>query len=227
MMTKLEYLKQLEDALKNRMSRKDIDDIIRDYAEYFAEGQRQGKSEFETARGLGTPQEVAEQIVSEGMGNTQSAINAKVKNTWKKVRTSSIWNKVFLVILILALSPFILAGGGLILAALGIVVSILASTPVGATIVTANAIAYLAFGLIGRASFAVAVCGVMGIGLMSPSIVALSLIVAVGMLAGSVLGICLACMAIRSLWRLLKNLLRPRPRYKPINPHIEEESEEE
>ena len=67
----------------------------------------------------------------------------------------------------------------------------------------------------------------MGIGLMSPSIVALSLIVAVGMLAGSVLGICLACMAIRSLWRLLKNLLRPRPRYKPINPHIEEESEEE
>ena len=66
-MTKLEYLKQLEDALKNRMSRKDIDDIIRDYAEYFAEGQRQGKSEFETARGLGTPQEVAEQIVSEGM----------------------------------------------------------------------------------------------------------------------------------------------------------------
>ena len=36
-------------------------------------------------------------------------------------------------------------------AALGIVVSILASTPVGATIVTANAIAYLAFGLIGRA----------------------------------------------------------------------------
>ena len=45
-MTKLEYLKQLEDALKNRMSRKDIDDIIRDYAEYFAEGQRPGKSEF-------------------------------------------------------------------------------------------------------------------------------------------------------------------------------------
>lgn len=36
-------------------------------------------------------------------------------------------------------------------AALGIVASILASTPVGATIVTANAIAYLAFGLIGRA----------------------------------------------------------------------------
>ena len=207
MMTKLEYLKQLEDALKNRMSRKDIDDIIRDYAEYFAEGQRQGKSEFETARGLGTPQEVAEQIVSEGMGNTQSAINAKVKNTWKKVRTSSIWNKVFLVILILALSPFILAGGGLILAALGIVVGALAGV-----------VAAL-FGAL-LASFAVAVCGVMGIGLMSPSIVALSLIVAV-------LGICLACMAIRSLWRLLKNLLRPRPRYKPINPHIEEESEEE
>lgn len=168
-MTKLEYLKQLEDALKNRMSRKDIDDIIRDYAEYFAEGQRQGKSEFETARGLGTPQEVAEQIVSEGMGNTQSAINAKVKNTWKKVRTSSIWNKVFLVILILALSPFILAGGGLILAALGIVVGALAGV-----------VAAL-FGAL-LASFAVAVCGVMGIGLMSPSIVALSLIVAVGML---------------------------------------------
>lgn len=36
-------------------------------------------------------------------------------------------------------------------AALGIVASILASTPVGATIVTANAIAYLAFSLIGRA----------------------------------------------------------------------------
>lgn len=35
-------------------------------------------------------------------------------------------------------------------AALGIVASILASTPVGATIVTANAVAYLTFGLLGR-----------------------------------------------------------------------------
>lgn len=43
-MTKLEYLKQLEDALKNRMSRKDIDDIIRDYAEYFAEGSAKEKA---------------------------------------------------------------------------------------------------------------------------------------------------------------------------------------
>ena len=34
---------------------------------------------------------------------------------------------------------------------IGMMMSILASTPVGATIVTANAIAYLAFGLIGRA----------------------------------------------------------------------------
>lgn len=212
MMTKLEYLKQLEDALKNRMNRKDIDDIIRDYAEYFAEGQRQGKSEFETARGLGTPQEVAEQIVSEAMGNTQNVINDKVKSTWKKVRTSSIWNKVFLVILILVLSPFILAGGGLILAALGIVAGALAG-------VLAALIGLLA------ASFAVAVCGVMGIGLMSPSIVALSLIVAVGMLAGSVLGICLSLMAFRGLWRMLKKALSPRPRYKPINPHVEEEEE--
>lgn len=203
-MTKLEYLKQLEDALKNRMSRKEIDEIIRDYAEYFAEGERQGKSEFETVRGLGTPQEVADQILSETMSGPQQAFHNKVKNTWQKVKTSSVWNKVFLIVLIVVLSPFLLAAGGLVLAALGII----AMTLVSVILALLGAVA---------ASFAVAVCGVMGIGLLPASVIAMSLIVAVGMLAGSVLGICLCLMLVRWLWRTLKKLLKPKPKYRPIH----------
>lgn len=42
-MNKQEYLERLEACLKHKLSRDEIEDIMRDYAEYFEEGRRQSK----------------------------------------------------------------------------------------------------------------------------------------------------------------------------------------
>lgn len=65
-MNKLDYLNQLESILKkNHLSKEDVDDIIRDYAEFFEEGRRQGQSDGEICAKLGSPELVAEQILEE------------------------------------------------------------------------------------------------------------------------------------------------------------------
>ncbi len=65
-MNKLDYLNQLENILKkHHMSKADIDDIIRDYAEFFEEGRRQGQSDGEICAKLGSPELVAQQILEE------------------------------------------------------------------------------------------------------------------------------------------------------------------
>ena len=65
-MNKLEYLNQLETILKKQhLDKADIDDIIRDYAEFFEEGRRQGESDQEIAAKLGSPELIAQQIMEE------------------------------------------------------------------------------------------------------------------------------------------------------------------
>ncbi len=64
-MTRLEYLDILEQKLKKYMSQKEVNDIVRDYAEYFEEGKAQGKTDEETAAKLGAPEKIAEQILEE------------------------------------------------------------------------------------------------------------------------------------------------------------------
>ncbi len=65
-MNKLDYLNQLESILKkNHLPKEDVDDIIRDYAEFFEEGRRQGQSDAEISAKMGSPELVAEQILEE------------------------------------------------------------------------------------------------------------------------------------------------------------------
>ncbi len=65
-MNKLEYLGQLETILKKkRLSRAEVDDIIRDYAEFFEEGRRQGQSDAEISAKLGSPELIAQQLSEE------------------------------------------------------------------------------------------------------------------------------------------------------------------
>lgn len=64
-MTRLEYLEILEQKLKKSMSQKEVNDIVRDYAEYFEDGKSQGKGDEEIAAKLGYPEDVAKQILEE------------------------------------------------------------------------------------------------------------------------------------------------------------------
>lgn len=81
-MNKMEYLSKLEACLKRRLSKAEINDIMRDYAEYFEEGRRQSKSDSEISAKLGDPEMVARQIIEESVENAASSpIN--IKEEWK------------------------------------------------------------------------------------------------------------------------------------------------
>ena len=64
-MNKQEYLQSLEACLRHKLSREEIDDIMRDYAEYFEEGRRQSKQDSEISAKLGDPELVAHQLIEE------------------------------------------------------------------------------------------------------------------------------------------------------------------
>ena len=64
-MNKQEYLERLQACLKHKLSKEEIEDIMRDYAEYFEEGRRQSKQDSEIAAKLGDPELVVEQLIEE------------------------------------------------------------------------------------------------------------------------------------------------------------------
>lgn len=64
-MNRSEYIAQLTAALRGKLAVNEIEDIVRDYQEFFDEGVRQGKSEQQVAAELGNPRDVAEQILSD------------------------------------------------------------------------------------------------------------------------------------------------------------------
>lgn len=63
-MTKKDYLKQLEYALRG-CDRQEVDDILRDQEEMINEAVRRGRSEAEFINSLGSPQKYASSIVAE------------------------------------------------------------------------------------------------------------------------------------------------------------------
>ena len=64
-MNREEYIAALTGALRGKLAAGEIEDIVRDYMEFFEDGVMQGKSEEQVAVELGDPLEVAEQILSE------------------------------------------------------------------------------------------------------------------------------------------------------------------
>ena len=54
-MNRSEYIAQLTAALRGKLAFDEIEDIVRDYQEFFDEGVRQGKSEEQVAAELGNP----------------------------------------------------------------------------------------------------------------------------------------------------------------------------
>ena len=64
-MNRSEYIAALTAALRGKLASAEIEEIVRDYREFFDDGVAQGKSEEQVAQELGDPREVAEQILSE------------------------------------------------------------------------------------------------------------------------------------------------------------------
>ena len=75
-MTKESYLQALENLLKKHLSKSEINDILRDYGEYFDDGRRQNKTDTEISAKLGDPEIIAQQFIEE-IGNENNKENKK------------------------------------------------------------------------------------------------------------------------------------------------------
>lgn len=93
-MNKQEYLERLQACLKHHLSREEIEDIMRDYAEYFEEGRRQSKQDSEIAAKLGDPELVAEQLIEESQEQqAEYKVTGKIKEKTLGKYVEEYWEK--------------------------------------------------------------------------------------------------------------------------------------
>lgn len=64
-MNRKEFLDILRDYLKKDFSEDEINDIIRDYEEYFINGEMEGKSDLDTIAALGSPKSIAKDLINQ------------------------------------------------------------------------------------------------------------------------------------------------------------------
>ncbi len=169
-MNRLDYLAKLEKKLKTQLSKKEVNDIIRDYAEYFEEGKRQGKTDEEIAAALGSPEQVAEQILSESnMSSEEFADTIKkgiVKGSDKLSGLGKFMKGLIIIAIVIALIPLEIAGllavstlaAGVLAFLAGLIVVPVGLFMLGIAVIVFGALAFAAFsGWIGSFSIAAAI----------------------------------------------------------------------
>lgn len=97
-MNKNDFLDILRDYLKGTFSQLEINDILRDYEEFFLNGELQGKSDEEIIRGLGSPKSIAQELIEEMKGQGSAAenntnemfekFNKETKKAWTNVKVT-------------------------------------------------------------------------------------------------------------------------------------------
>lgn len=202
-MSRYEYLKTLESHLRLSLSKSEINDILRDYGEYFTEGENQGKSEWEIIAKLGDPKEVAQQIISESrkdevkkpamlifehvIATTKSAAAAVASF----VKTSG--GKITLALLLLLCAPLWVGACGAFLGALLAFFGALAGLAL-------LCVAVVLFGI------ATAVTTSLFVTILPFTVILLSLVFSVGLVAGGVLGLSLLTVAFNWGYKLILQL---------------------
>lgn len=97
-MNKNDFLDILRDYLKGTFSQLEINDILRDYEEFFLNGELQGKSDEEIIRGLGSPKSIAQELIEEMKGETPindnksgeviDKVNKEAKRAWTSAKAT-------------------------------------------------------------------------------------------------------------------------------------------
>lgn len=95
-MSKNDFLDILRDYLKGSFSELEINDILRDYEEFFLNGELQGKSDEEIVKSLGSPKSIANELIEEMKGQRKTTGNTNnefkeglskgAKNLWKNIK---------------------------------------------------------------------------------------------------------------------------------------------
>ena len=86
-MRKEDFLEILKDYLNNIISQEEIMDIVRDYEEYFIDGEIEGKTEMDIIASLGSPKEIAKELVSQS--SDKNINKSKLKNKFDDMYIAS------------------------------------------------------------------------------------------------------------------------------------------
>lgn len=79
-MKKSEFLRELKNALNNKLSKEDINEIISDYSDIFNSGIEEGKSEDDVSNEIGSPASIARTILEETNGTDELVIRKNNKD---------------------------------------------------------------------------------------------------------------------------------------------------
>jgi uncharacterized membrane protein len=82
---KEDFLDILRDYLRKDFSEDEVVDIVRDYEEYFIDGLIEGKSEIEIIQSLGSPKEIASELIMQTNIKNKSKVMGKVENFFIEV----------------------------------------------------------------------------------------------------------------------------------------------
>ena len=85
-MKKEDFLEILRDYLKKGFSQDEVNDIVRDYEEYFVDGIIEGNSEMEIISSLGSPKEIANELLAESNIKNESKIKGKAESFFIEVK---------------------------------------------------------------------------------------------------------------------------------------------
>lgn len=85
-MSKVEFLDILQDYLTGNFSESDIIDILRDYEEFFINGELEGKSQENICKMLGSPKRVAKELIREMKGATKEETRSFVKENLDELK---------------------------------------------------------------------------------------------------------------------------------------------
>lgn len=98
-MNRKDFLEILRDYLKGTFNEMEINDILRDYEEFFLNGELEGKSDEEIIKTLGSPKFIARELIDEmkGPGNVgvnnngefKEKLNKGAKKVWVGVKSTS------------------------------------------------------------------------------------------------------------------------------------------
>lgn len=197
-MSRYEYLKKLEGYLLRYLSREEVNEIMRDYGEYFSEGEQTGKTEAQIIAELGDPETAARQIILESKPGT--AINFD-SNTEKAKKAADE-----------AAGFFKTTAGKIVIVVLAILTAPIWLSAVGSIIGAILAVAGVLFGLLGAggiiiiAGIVLTVISIMLIPALPVSAIALLVVLSLGFISGGIFGIAITLILARLCWRLLVKL---------------------
>ena len=124
-MKKEDFLEILRDYLKKGFSEDEVMDILRDYEEYFVDGIIEGKSEMEIIQSLGSPKEIANELLAESNIKSENKVKGHAKSR-KKIEIL----QVLLTIILLPFAFFIVCSTiGVGISLIGSLIALVVGTP--------------------------------------------------------------------------------------------------